>query len=97
MNACLRLAFPRVIDYNYNALHQDHFHCEISIPQRRPKERSTLLFVQELLGIPLSGAFDPATRTALTSFGAMPEELQTDRGLNAAYDRLFLRAAQGGI
>ena len=97
LNACLRLAFPRVIDYNYNALHQDHFHCEISIPQRRPKERSTLLFVQELLGIPLSGAFDPATRAALTSFGAMPEELQTDRGLNAAYDRLFLRAAQGGI
>ena len=97
LDACLRLAFPRVIDYNYNTLHHDHFHCEISIPLRRPKERSTLLFVQELLGVPLSGTFDLATRTALASFGATPAELRSDRGLNAVYDRLFLRAAQGGI
>ena len=97
LNACLRLAFPRVLDYNFNALHHNHFHCEISIPQRRPRESTTLLFVQELLGVRLSGKFDEATRSALATFGTTPQELQTDPGLNAVYNRLFLRAAKGNL
>jgi peptidoglycan hydrolase-like protein with peptidoglycan-binding domain len=101
INACLRLAFPRVIDYNYNRAHHDHFHCEISIPARRTKEKTTLMFVQEALSlvlgrtIPVTGKFDAGTQQALREFGATQQDLNNSAQLNAVYDRLFTRVAKG--
>jgi hypothetical protein len=102
INACLRLAFPRVIDYNYNTLHHDHFHCEISIPSRNPREKTTLVFVQEALSvalgrsIPSSGKFDSATQQGLLDFGATSQDLGSSTQLNSVYDRLFNQIARGG-
>jgi hypothetical protein len=101
INACLRLAFPRVIDYNYNRNHHDHFHCEISIPARNTRERTTLVFVQEALSLVLgrtitdTGRFDAATQQALRDFGATQQDLNSSAQLNAVYDRLFSRVARG--
>lgn len=30
LNAALRLVFPQVIDYRYNAAHHNHFHCDLN-------------------------------------------------------------------
>jgi peptidoglycan hydrolase-like protein with peptidoglycan-binding domain len=101
VNACLRLAFPRVLDYNYNAAHHDHFHCEIGVPAREARAVSTVRFVQEALAlvlgrvIPNTGKFDAATQRALRDFGAAPEDLTSAARLNTVYDRLFTQVARG--
>ena len=102
VNACLRLAFPRVIDYNYNADHHNHFHCEISIPARQPRSETTLRFVQEALAqilgrvIANTGKFDAATQKGLLEFGATKADLGNSARLNSVYDRLFTQVARGG-
>jgi hypothetical protein len=87
LNACLRLSFPTVIDY-HRPDHRDHFHCDMNRGQgATPRQRSTLLFVQEALSvtlrrsIPRTGKLDRATVQALEQFsgralGARPDMTQ---------------------
>ncbi len=100
INACLRLAFPTVLDYNYNSAHHNHFHCDFTGGVRAPKSRSTVLFVQEALSfvlgrsIAVDGSYGSQTEQALRDFGASAAELASTEGLNAVYDRLFRKIAK---
>ena len=80
INACLRLSFFVVIDYNYNSKHTNHFHCDMNKSTRNSKRgfnlkgRSTLLFVQEALSLVIcrkirqSGKLDSHTLQALSEY-----------------------------
>src|SRR6185312_12058244 len=35
INACLRLSFPLVLDYNFNKAHRNHFHCDVNLIDAR--------------------------------------------------------------
>lgn len=103
IDACLRLSFETVIDYNYNADHHNHFHCDTNQGGgRRPRGRSTTLFTQEALNhvlgtnIPQTGKFDAATQRALMQFsGVTAAGLKDDRILNQILDGLYTRVAAG--
>ncbi|MDQ3654922.1 MAG: penicillin-insensitive murein endopeptidase [Chloroflexota bacterium] len=103
INACLRLSFATVIDYNYNAAHQDHFHCDTNRGRgRRLRGKTTTLFTQEALShvlgqpIALTGRFDAATERGLSQFSNRTiAELTDDRVLNEVLDSLYTRIAAG--
>jgi hypothetical protein len=76
INACLRLHFDTVLDYNYNTAHQNHFHCDTNRgndPLDRPRGVSTSLFTQEalshVLGSPIekTGKLDAKLDVAASS------------------------------
>lgn len=98
ISACLRLAFPLVLDYHFNAAHKDHFHCDLA-SGRRVHGPALYKPVQEMLmvalgrSIPITGRLDAATRLALAEVaGVPPGSLQGDP-LDAALDQLFARIA----
>ncbi len=79
INACLRLSFATVLDYNYTPRpHKNHFHCDLNyrngkfggreIPTCSPtrKSASTWYFVQEALSLILSR---PICRDGTLNFG----------------------------
>jgi hypothetical protein len=78
INACLRLSFATVLDYNYKRRpHKDHFHCDLNRKHgRNPRGETTMSFVQEALTIvlgrriPITGKFDQATQQALQTYSA---------------------------
>jgi N-acetylmuramoyl-L-alanine amidase/Extensin-like protein C-terminus len=102
INACLRLSFPRVIDY-HSAGHQDHFHCDTNRDEgRRPRERVNIRFVQEALSavlgraVTVTGVLDRPTVQALGEFSAIsPSVLADDRALDRVFADLFSRTAAG--
>jgi len=106
INACLRLSFATVIDYNYNAAHQDHFHCDMNRGQGRILTGgTTLVFLQEALShilkypIPVqSKKIDAVTQKALQTFSGLGSEL-FDPGnrqlLSRVLDSLFEQLARG--
>jgi hypothetical protein len=105
INACLRLSFATVLDYNYKPRpHLDHFHCDLRNSRRRdrrPRRPDTLYFVQEALTlmrgrpVPTTGKWDPLTERGLMEFsGASQESLRKeDSLLNRILDDLFTRVA----
>jgi hypothetical protein len=103
INACLRLSFATVIDYNYNAAHHDHFHCDMNRGRGRPATgRTTMVFVQEALAtvlgrrLPQTGRWDQTTQRALAEFaGVTVEALRSRQRLNEVLNQLFLRVASG--
>jgi len=102
MDACLRLHFATVIDYNYNADHRDHFHCDMNRGQGRIlRGRTTIVFVQEVLAargarLAQSGRLDNATVRALAEAAGVPAaSLRDDTVLRAALDSLFTAVASG--
>jgi hypothetical protein len=103
LNACLRLSFPTVIDY-HRSDHRDHFHCDMNRGQGWwPRRRSTVLFVQEALGlvlgrpIPQTGRIrDRETVLALREFSGASFDLVADTGRLIETERaLFARVAAG--
>jgi len=104
INACLRLSFPTVLDYNYKRLpHEDHFHCDMNRKSgRKPRGDSTMSFVQEALtivlgrNVPITGKFDQATQQALQAFSGLGRPaLDNTQQLNQVLEKLFTRVAAG--
>jgi hypothetical protein len=101
IGACLRVVFPAVLDYNYNAAHHDHFHCDLNRGRGRALGSATAVAVQEALAalgqpVPPSRRFDPPTMAAFGAIvGAQPAALAGPH-LNAALDRFFQIVARGG-
>lgn len=103
MNACLRLSFSTVIDYNYNRAHRDHFHVDMNRGRGwNPRGRTTLVFVQEALSdalqrsIPISGKLDSATLRALSEFsGQNVSGSISSQALRAILTELFTQIARG--
>ena len=101
IDACLRLSFDRVIDY-HRSDHHDHFHCDLNQGRGpRPRERVSLTFAQEALGValgrpvPVTGRLDAATQRALRDFsGTVPPD---DRALLAVLRTLHTRIAAGSL
>lgn len=77
INACLRLSFPRVLDY-HRADHRDHFHVDNNRGRGFVSESNTTAFVQEALNaaqgttLPENGRMDAATQQALRAFASVP-------------------------
>ena len=110
MNACARLSFNLVIDYNYNSAHTNHFHCDMNkatVNSRRGynlKGKTTLLFVQESLNllspnkIRLTGKLDSKTYRALSGFsGESTKALRNSGTLKRVYMELFEKIASGNF
>ncbi len=102
INACLRLHFYTVLDYNYNDAHHDHFHCENHGTGKRPRGATTTVFTQEalshVLGSPIkqTGKLDAATVRGLSQFsGRAAAEFRDDRVLNQVLTDLYTRVAAG--
>jgi len=107
INACLRLAFPQVLDYLYNEAHQNHFHCDSNRGRPRSHGHATAGFVQDALGalghrVPFTRNFDQPTLDAVAAVAVVPASslggpgaLDRER-LDAALDRLFTITASGG-
>jgi hypothetical protein len=92
------------IDYNFNAGHRDHFHCDTNRGDRdrRPRGVTTTFFTQEALShvlgkpITLTGRFDAATERGLSEFsGRAAGEFRDDRVLNQVLTDLYTRIATG--
>jgi len=101
INACLRLPFRIVIDYQ-RPDHQDHFHCDMNRGGERPaRGATTLVFVQEALSvvlgrrIPSTGRLDAATQQGLREFAGGADVVADGRQLQETLDRLFTRVATG--
>lgn len=102
LNACLRLSFSTVIDYNYNKGHQDHFHCDMDRKSRRamsPTGKTTMAFAQEALtvtlgrSVPISKRFDRTTQQAVADFSGLSlATIRRDRQvLRQVLDDLFTK------
>jgi hypothetical protein len=97
IDACLRLSFPNVIDYNRKD-HRDHFHCDLSTSP--DSQRNTMRFTQEILRfmrnrpVAITGELDGPTQTALQeSFG-----WNRDPGtLRSVLELLFTGVASGRL
>jgi soluble lytic murein transglycosylase-like protein len=106
VNACVRLAFPRVLDYGFNRDHDDHFHVDMNGGRPRSPGEATAVFVQESLNalgraVPATRRMHSATLDAVASIaGTTAAALRDPSALNRALDRLFTivagRAAQNG-
>jgi Extensin-like protein C-terminus len=107
INACLRLSFPIVLDYNYNDAHRDHFHCDMNLIAAKgrtigprpigPESRSTWNFVREALGLDVRRTTYEQTLAALASSSGVSEQVlrRDTRVLNETLDRLFREVASG--
>jgi hypothetical protein len=106
INACLRLSFATVLDYNYKPRpHEDHFHCDLNRQRGRPideKSGSTWYFAQESLSIvlgrriPQTGRLDAATQQGLKDFAGVSSEVFRNKSLlNRVLDGLYQRVASG--
>jgi peptidoglycan hydrolase-like protein with peptidoglycan-binding domain len=97
IDACLRLSFSSVIDYNYNKDHEDHYHCDTNRNRpRSPRGSATLKFVQHVLGLNRSGKLDSATQQALKDFSGGGQEIfSSDARLNQVLDNFFTHIASG--
>ncbi len=106
INACLRLSFATVIDYNYKKDHQDHFHCDMNRGQGRILTgNTTLVFLREALSHILQSPISPNPKTwktdtqkALQIFSSEGSSLfsQANRQqLSRVVDQLFEQVARG--
>lgn len=106
INACVRLSFTTVLDYNYNRDHFNHFHCDMNRGNARPDPRSRTgnraltVFIQEALthvtgnNVPSTGRFDAVTQTALKDYLGIPQASPLPANLDASLTRLFTQTAQ---
>ncbi len=101
INACLRLNFSLVLDYNYNSDHFSHFHVEAGSGMN-PRSRSTILFVQEALGhilqrdISVNGRMDAYTQQAIIDYSGNDESvISNSTELNSIFKNLFSEIAAG--
>jgi Extensin-like protein C-terminus len=106
INACLRISFATVIDYNYNVAHQDHFHCDMNQGKGRILTgKTSMVFLREALThvlkitIPVeSKTWNAQTKKALQTFSRLGPELFTQASrpqLNRVLDQLFEQIARG--
>ena len=102
MNACLRLSFATVIDYNYNSAHHDHFHCDMNQGKGRILTgKTSMVFLREALmhmlkiAIPAQNA---QIQKALQTFSGEGSDLFTQANrqkLNRVLYQLFEQIARG--
>ena len=107
INACLRLGFPRVLDYHFNRAHEDHFHCDLNQGGQMSLGFATWGFVQEVLGLPVDSARAWKRRQhRRASYARIIERLRLRPGATPGFDRnvegirhalraLFLDVASG--
>ena len=51
VESTLRMHFPVVLNYNYNAAHHDHWHCDLCTEALFQGGRSQILFLQQALNV----------------------------------------------
>jgi extensin-like protein len=101
INACLRLAFPLVLDFHFNVDHRDHFHCDMNHGHGRNLGRATFLFAADalsaVLGRPIAtpGSWDDLM-PALVQFAGSRPPGPRDPWLQQVLDTLFTAVASGG-
>jgi hypothetical protein len=97
IDACLRLSFAVVLDYNYNTDHENHYHCDTNRGGlRSPSGKSTLKFLQDVFGLPKSGTLDAATQQRLLEMtGSTSDVFKNTTRFNQMLDVVFTNIAAG--
>ena len=100
VQACLRMHFGVVLDWRYNDLHRDHFHCDLT-KKVGVAGKSLILYVQAALnrlmeaGLQIDGVLGPQTRAAVRRF-EKENSLAPTGAPKGKTVRALLTAAAGG-
>ncbi|UCC67660.1 MAG: extensin family protein [Armatimonadota bacterium] len=100
VQACLRMHFGVVLDWRYNDLHRDHFHCDLT-KKVGVAGKSLILYVQAALnrlmdaGLQVDGDLGTNTRAALRKFERQNSLTPTGAPKGKTL-RSLLTAAAGG-
>jgi hypothetical protein len=101
IDACLRLSFPLVLDYHYNADHHNHFHCDLNRGRGRALGTSTQVFTADALSsvlgrpIPRPKSWNDLMGPLVEFAGGPPPQGPRDPWINHTLDTLFKTVAAG--